>query len=205
MSNPIKAIIFDVGGVLIRTQDQSGRRYWEELLGLPAGGAEAVVLNSAMGHRAQRGEITTEQLWTWVGEYLNLGQDLAAFRYDFWRGDFLDTELLALIRDLRSRYQLGIISNANDSLLETLDTFGLSADFDLIIGSAYEGIMKPDRAIFEKALHRLGCLPQESVFIDDAYANVAAARLIGMNAVHFSPELDLRSELSALGVQMNTD
>jgi phosphoglycolate phosphatase-like HAD superfamily hydrolase len=57
MSSPIRAILFDVGGVLVRTFDPSGRQAWEQRLGLPPGGAEAVVLNSEMGHRAQRGEI----------------------------------------------------------------------------------------------------------------------------------------------------
>ena len=73
MSSPIRAILFDVGGVLVRTFDLSGRQAWEQRLGLPPGGAEAVVLNSEMGHRAQRGEIGDETLWSWVGERLALG------------------------------------------------------------------------------------------------------------------------------------
>lgn len=201
MNETIKAVIFDVGGVLIRTQDQSGRRYWEERLGLPPGGAEAIVLNSPMGYRAQRGEITTAELWAWVNDHLNLGTDLPAFRHDFWQGDALDHELLALIRELRPKYQLAIISNANDTLLDTLEAFGLATEFDLIVGSAYEGIMKPDRAIFDRALNLLGCKPSESIFVDDSYPNVVAARSIGMNAIHFSSDLDLRAELSAVGVR----
>ena len=51
-------------------------------LGLPPGGAEAVVLNSEMGPRAQRGEIGDETLWAWVGERLALGDELPAFRSD---------------------------------------------------------------------------------------------------------------------------
>lgn len=76
MSSPIGAILWDVGGVLVRTFDQSGRQAWEQRLGLPPGGAEAVVLNSEMGHRAQRGEIGDETLWAWVGERLALGDEL---------------------------------------------------------------------------------------------------------------------------------
>ena len=77
MSSPIRAVVFDIGGVLVRTLDQSGRQRWETRLGLPPGGAEAIVLNSDMGHRAQRGEIEDEALWAWVGEHLALGEDLA--------------------------------------------------------------------------------------------------------------------------------
>lgn len=199
----IKAIIFDVGGVLIRTADQSGRQIWESRLGLPPGGAEAIVLNSEMGHRAQRGEISTEALWSWVGTHLELGEELSQFRRDFWRGDFLDQSLVTLVRKLRRRYQLAIISNAMDSLTETLAEHELLEEFDLIVGSAYEGIMKPDPVIYERTLHRLGLLPAESVFIDDSPANVAGAQALGINAVLFKPTTHLPAELAEFGVAVD--
>ena len=199
----IQAIIFDVGGVLIRTIDHSGRQEWESRLGLPSGGAEAIVLNSEMGHRAQCGEITTESLWTWVGEQLDLGSNLSQFRLDFWRGDSVDQSLVDLARKLRRRYILAIISNAMDSLTETLRDLDLLKEFDLVVGSAYEGIMKPNPAIYELTLNRLGIKPHESVFIDDSPVNVASARAIGMHAVLFNPLMDLPFELQKLGVELN--
>jgi len=51
----IKAVIFDVGGVLIRTVDHNYRRKWEKQLGLAKGESEEIVFNSDMGLRAQRG------------------------------------------------------------------------------------------------------------------------------------------------------
>jgi epoxide hydrolase-like predicted phosphatase len=200
MSNPIRAILFDVGGVLVRTFDQTGRQTWERRLGLPPGGAEAVALNSEMGHRAQRGEIGDETLWAWVGEHLALGDGLAAFRADFWRGDRVDESLVALIRRLRPRYQTAVISNATDALRATLQSYGLLDEFDLIVGSAYEGIMKPHPAIYERTLARLGWSADEAVFIDDAPANIAGAAAVGLHTIHFTPATDLASELRRLGV-----
>ncbi|WP_374688654.1 HAD family hydrolase, partial [Promineifilum sp.] len=199
MSNIIRAVIFDVGGVLVRTRDHAGRQAWEARLGLGAGEAEAIVLNSEMGRRAQRGELTTAALWAWVAERLGLGDDLDAFRRDFWRGDAVDEALVGLIRRLRPRYQLAIISNASDSLLPTLSEYGLAEKFDLIVGSAAEGVMKPQPEIYRRALARLGRAPQEAVFIDDAPANVAGARAVGMAAIHFTPGIDLEGELGRLG------
>lgn len=196
----IKAVIFDVGGVLIRTADHTGRQKWESRLQLPPGGAEATVLNSDMGHRAQRGEITTESLWLWVGEHLGLGSDLPQFREDFWRGDFVDQSLVGLVRNLRRRYTLAIISNAMDSLNQTLKEYGLLDEFDLVVGSAYEGVMKPDPAIYERTLDRLEVSPRESVFIDDSPVNIAGAQALGMNAILFRPSTDLPGELSRIGV-----
>lgn len=200
MSSPIRAILWDVGGVLVRTFDQSGRQAWEQRLGLPPGGAEAVVLNSEMGHHAQRGEIGDETLWKWVGERLALGDELAAFRSDFWRGDRVDRSLVALIRQLRPHYQVAVISNATDALRTTLQGYGLLDEFDLIVGSAYEGIMKPHPAIYERALARLGRSADEAVFIDDAPANIAGAATVGLHTIHFTPTIDLAGELRRLGV-----
>ncbi len=202
MNNDIQAVIFDVGGVLVRTFDQGGRRVWEERLGLSPGEAEAIVLNSEMGHRAQRGEITTAGLWAWAGRRLGLDEaDLATFRADFWRGDGVDGQLHDLIRRLHTQYQMAIISNATDALLESLESYGLLGDFDLVVCSAHEGITKPDPAIYEIALTRLGRAARECVFIDDAPANVAAAEEIGMHAIRFTPALDLEAALAALGVR----
>lgn len=200
MNKPIKAIIFDVGGVLVRTADHTGRSTWENRLGLPAGSAEAIVLNSEMGHRAQRGEITHEALWEWVGRSLELGGELSAFRQDFWRGDSVDEKLVDLIRELRRSYKLAVISNATDALRGTLAEYDLLDKFDVIVGSASEGVMKPDPLIYERTLERLGCRAEETIFIDDAPANVAGARALGMNVILLNPAMDLAAELAAFGV-----
>ncbi len=135
-----------------------------------------------------------------MGERLALGDELAAFRSDFWRGDRVDGALVALIRQLRPHYQVAVISNATDALRTTLQGYGLLDEFDLIVGSAYEGIMKPHPAIYERALARLGRSADEAVFIDDAPANIAGAATVGLHTIHFTPTIDLAGELQRLGV-----
>ena len=203
----IKAILFDVGGVLLRTFDQGPRQRWEKRLGLPPGGLEALVLNSERGHMAQRGEVTEEEHWQWVGHTLQLpAADLDQFRRDFWAGDRLDSGLVRDIRRLRRGYRTGIISNAFDGLRHVLHTqYPIADAFDEIVVSAEEGIMKPDARIFERALSRIGCGPQEAVFIDDMAANVAGARAVGLAAVHFTSDVDLLAQLSLLSVVVDDD
>lgn len=200
----IKAIIFDVGGVLLRTFDQSPRQRWEERLGLNPGDAEMLVFNSERGRMAQRGEIAEEAHWQWVGSALNLSAaELVAFRRDFWAGDRLDSQLVQTIRQLRPHYQTGIISNAFDGLRHILHTkYPIADAFDHIVVSAEEGMMKPDAGIFALSLTRLGRAAHEAVFIDDMPANVAGARAAGLFAIHFTPGTDLVTELTNLGVTM---
>lgn len=198
----IKAIIFDVGGVLIRTHDHAPRRNWEKKLGLAERELEQIVFNSEIGQKAQRGEITDGALWTWIGQHLNLSTaDLTAFRSDFWAGDVLDTGLIAFIRSLRSAYQTAIISNATDALHDSLTHQHKIADaFDVIVGSAREKVMKPDPAIYQRTLQRLGRLPQEAVFIDDFAHNIEAARALGWHTIHFRPDTNVPAALAKLGV-----
>ncbi len=198
----IQAVVFDVGGVLVRTEDRAPRAALEKRLGLAAGAAEQLVFNGPMGLQAQQGAISAQDLWAWLQAELKLDEEgLAEFRQAFFAGDRLDTTLVEMIRSLRPRYQTAIISNAMDDLLETVTyRYPMADAFDLIVGSAYERVMKPDPAIFLRTLERLGRAPQEAVFIDDFAHNIEGARAVGMAAIHYTPGVDLQAELARLGV-----
>ncbi|MCC6454107.1 MAG: HAD family phosphatase [Caldilineaceae bacterium] len=200
----IKAIIFDVGGVLIRTETRNARANLEARLGLAPGAAEMLVFNGPLGIQAQSGALTSQALWAAVQAELQLdAAGLAAFRAEFFGGDRLDTELLALVRRLHERYQTAIISNAMDDLLEVVtNQYPLADAFDLIVGSAYQKVMKPAPEIFLWTLAQLGREPHEAVFIDDFAHNIAGARAVGMAAIHYQPGIDLAAELAALGVEV---
>lgn len=200
----IKAVIFDMGGVLVRTVDPLMRARWEERLGLAPGDAERIVLNSDMGRQAQLGAITTAALWAWVqGEFGMDDATLAAFRHDFWAGDVLDDELVELVRYLRVNYRTALLSNFMDELQEVItQRHPLAHAFDLVVGSAYEKVMKPDARIYELTLARLGCRPAEAVFIDDAAHNIEGARQVGMMAIHYQAGMDVAAALMALGLQV---
>jgi HAD superfamily hydrolase (TIGR01509 family) len=75
--------------------------------------------------------------------------------------------------------------------------------FDLIVGSAYEGILKPAPEIFLRTLERLGRQPEEAIFIDDFAQNVAGARAVGMFAVQYTPDLDVAAALAAHGLNLS--
>jgi epoxide hydrolase-like predicted phosphatase len=202
----ITSVIFDVGGVLVRTEDEAPRRRLEQRLGLAPGAAETMVFNSEMGIAAQLGKITTDQLWHWVGEQLKLDETgILEFKQEFFVGDRVNTALLEFIRTLRSRHQTAIISNASDNLLHVLQNdYPIADAFDLIVGSAYERVMKPDAVIFERTLTRLGKKPEDTVFVDDFAHNIAGARAVGMHAVHYQPGVDVPAAFAELGIYPGT-
>jgi epoxide hydrolase-like predicted phosphatase len=198
----VKAILFDFGGVLLRTQDHQGRRKWEEKLGLEEWELEVIVFGSEMGTKAQMGEISYESLWDWIGRRFNLSsQELKDFQHDFWAGDELDSDLVDYIRSLKRDYQIALISNASDNLRQNLkNQHGIADAFDLIVCSAEEHVMKPHKEIYLRTLERLDCEPAEAVFVDDSEPNVQAARKLGISSIHFRPSTDLPSEFVKLGI-----
>jgi len=196
----IKGIIFDVGGVLIRTNDQSYRRQWETRLGLEPGGAAQLVFDSSLGRQAQLGRVTLQEVWAWVGARLGLSaDDLAAFERDFWAGDQLDHDLVHFIRGLRTHYRTALLSNgwARDGRTMA-EKLGLADCFDVFVVSAEVGVAKPDPRIYHITLERLGVLPSEAVFVDDFIENVEAARRLGIQAIHFTDSFRARQQLEDL-------
>jgi epoxide hydrolase-like predicted phosphatase len=193
-----RAVIFDWGGVLMRTVDYAPRHEWDARLGLAEGQVEAAVHGIEAWNRAQRGEIGEEAYWQAVAGKLGLDESAAAWlRGDFYRGDALDESLVSLIRGLRGRRLLvGLLSNNAPSLAAELDALGLADLFDARVISAEIGVMKPDPAAYHAILARLGVLPGAALFVDDSPANVTGAAAVGMAAVRFTPDLDLDAAIT---------
>lgn len=195
----IRAVIFDYGGVLVRTEDDGLRRAWEQRLGLEAGELDRIVFDSDTARLAGIGRLDEAEHWRWVARRLNLSpEEAAAFEVDFFAGDRADAELVALLRDLRPRYKTGLLSNCWPSLRSTLRHQQLDGLFDAIILSCEVGAAKPDPRIYQEALRQLGVAPYEAVFIDDFPANVAGARALGLHAIHFRDTPSLKQALRAL-------
>lgn len=194
----IKAIVFDFGGVLIRTQDYTARRQWEMRLGLPEGGLEAAVFASEAGALAELGRISNAERWRRVGEALGLNSpdEVAQLQRDFFSGDAVNQELISLIHRLRGRYKTALLSNAPMELAQELANFGLNACFDEVVISAVVGLAKPDPAIYRLMLARLGVAAAEAVFIDDMQVNVDAATALGIVGIHYRDNATLYRDLS---------
>lgn len=204
MKNKIKAIIFDIGGVLIRTADRSHRNNLEDRLGLKRGESEILVFNGEMGKKAQMGQINSADLYAWIQSHLGLDETgIQQFKHEFWAGDQLDTDLVDFIRELRKKYTVCIISNFMDALPHMLKTDYPAADaFHFTVVSAHVGIMKPAPQIFEYTLKLLNLRPEETVFIDDFQHNIDGCEAVGMHGIHFTPDLNLKAKLEELGVKL---
>ena len=182
----IHSIFIDFGGVIVRTEDQEPRRLQAEKLGLTSRDLEKIIFESESAQRASTGEITEDDHWQVVAEKLGVAREEAdKITAEFFAGDRTDLPLIDFLRGLRPERKVCLISNAWSGLRTFITRQKLDDVFDAMVISAEVGLTKPDPHIYRLALAKLGARPEESVFIDDVPANVAAARSIGMAGIEF--------------------
>ena len=196
----ISAVIWDLGGVLLRTEDLSTRQALADRMGKSRTELENLVFDGDSGDRAQLGEISADEHWDNIRRILGLdAAGISEFRRQFWEGDQLDVELVDTIRSLRARYKTGLLSNAFSDLRQVVTSvLQISDAFDEMVISAEIHLMKPDARIYQHALQRLGVAAQEAVFIDDMLRNVEGACSQGMKAIHFCQRSQALAELERL-------
>jgi HAD superfamily hydrolase (TIGR01509 family) len=186
---PIKAIYFDLGGVIVRTEDKTPRTQLGAEFGLSRLELEKIVhdwKDESSAARASIGAITEEAHWINVTRALNLPLDERRRIQDqFFAGDKIDWDLINFLREARKTYKVGLISNAWDGLRPWIRNQKLDDAFDHLTISAEVHTVKPRPDIYHYALHALGVKAEESVFVDDFIENIHAANALGIKAVHF--------------------
>lgn len=196
----IKAVIFDVGGVLLRTEDPRPRAALAERFGMSYAEIDRFVFGSPSAVQATLGEIDQEAHWEAVGRELKLSpEELREFQDAFWEGDRVDRSLIDFIAGLRPRYRTGLLSNAWSGARAVMrDRFQILDVFDLAVFSAEVGLAKPDERIYRLMLDQMGVTAREAIFVDDFIANIEAARDLGLHGVHFRGADQARAEIVAL-------
>lgn len=195
----IRAVFFDLGGVIVRTEYQAPRQQLAERLGMEYDDLDRLVFNSDSGLQASIGAITSDQHWEAVLKRLKRPSDeIAAIRDAFFAGDIVDRTILEFLRSLRGTHQTGLISNAWSDLRDYITREKMIDAFDHIIISAEVGVAKPDPKIFQVALEKAGVSPNEAVFVDDFYVNIEGCEKVGMKGIHFKDAQTALAQLKLL-------
>jgi putative hydrolase of the HAD superfamily len=197
----IRAVVFDIGGVLAVTPDMSAALAdkWERQLKL--GHGQMGPLIQEVADAGAIGTITEEEAVHRIAEILKLDtQQLDALMTDLWTNYLgtLNTELATYFASLRPRYRTGIISNSFVGAREREQAYGFEDMTDMIIYSHETGMSKPDPRIYALATERLGVQPAETVFLDDVPQYVDAARQAGLQAVLFTTNQQAIADIEAL-------
>jgi putative hydrolase of the HAD superfamily len=196
----IRAVVFDIGGVLEITPDLGVDRRWETRLGLPAGEMAKRMHDVWLG--GSLGTITLDNVHQAITDRLGLDErQVAEFMADLWR-EYLgtaNTELIEYARGLRPRYRTGILSNSFVGAREREQAaYGFEDLVDEIVYSHEAGMSKPDRRIYALVCSRLNVRHDETVFLDDTAVCVAGAREAGIHAVRYRGNAQAIAEIEKL-------
>jgi putative hydrolase of the HAD superfamily len=194
----INTVIFDLGGVLVRTENKEPRTKLAAKFDMSYEDLSALVYGCESAEMATRGEITAEEHKETVLRELGLPpRTFPEFGDEFWAGDSLDRQLVSFIDGLRGHYTTALLSNAWDDLRPLLENlWKIDGIFDHIFISAEMKTYKPEPKIFQMVINSLGKEPSEMVFVDDFPENITAAREAGLNAIHFHSREQTLAELA---------
>jgi len=182
----IRAVFFDLGGVIVRTEYQAPRQHLAESLDMEYEDLEKLVFAGPSGQQASVGEISTEEHWAQVTKRLRRpASETQYIRDAFFAGDVVDRELIDFIRSLRPKYKTGLISNAWPDLRDYIVEQKFDDAFDHMVISAEVGVIKPEARIYQIALEQAGVSPSEAVFVDDFIENIEGCEDVGMQGIHF--------------------
>jgi epoxide hydrolase-like predicted phosphatase len=196
---PIRAIFFDLGGVILRTEYQTPRQYLAERLNMEYDDLVRLVFESETSRKASIGTLSADEHWAALMVRLKRPvSDVQKIRDEFFGGDVLDYELIQLIRALRGKYKTGLISNAWDDLRQYIVRQKFDDAFDGITISAEVGVVKPEAKIYHVALEQVQVQASEAVFVDDFSVNIEGCEKVDMQGILFKDPDKVKQKLKAL-------
>jgi putative hydrolase of the HAD superfamily len=208
----IRAVVSDFGGVLTTPLSAGFLAYQEEAgVSLEELGRAMQRATEAHGehplYALERGEISEAEFARRLEEQLDAGFDLARLRHLYFERIEPNPAMIRYLAELRGRGLRTALLTNNVREWEPLwraKLPELDDIFELVVDSAFVGMRKPERRIYELTLDRLGdgLRGEECLFVDDLEVNCAGARELGMKAVRFEDSEQAIVELeSALGAQ----
>ena len=205
---PIKAVLFDFGGVFTLSPFSAVELLARERAIDPGVFAELVfgpyhLDTDHPWHKLERGEITLEQT---RGDILQLAT-AAGHEIDLWDvllkmgsahgGKVVNQPMVDLLREVKQAgYQTAIVTNNVKEFSSHWQSLIPIELVDVVVDSAFEGVRKPAPAIYQRTLKRLAALhgqplmPGECLFLDDVQSNVQAAENQGMHALQVGADIE---------------
>ncbi len=197
----IRNIIFDFGGVVL---DIDPSLTLKELANLGFKNTEVFVtpdFQEGVMNKFERGILTPEKFRQKVRE--SIGAEVSDQKIDdAWNALLLDIpkERIAVIEAVRNNYKTFLLSNSNeihyDVYVRDLQLRFGYREFDQLFDKAYFSfdlhLSKPNPEIFEFVLNQHRLVPAETLFIDDTFEHIEAARKLGLKTYHLQKPERLR-------------
>jgi len=194
MKKNLKAIIFDLGNVIINIDPQIYESEFAKI-GININHPRLI----EMSHNIECGLSSFES-------FVDLANDISCQKLNYdtyiraWNSILLDfpKRRIEMIQHLKSEFDIYLLSNTNTVHKEAyckafMNEYGFEFDslFKIPFYSQDMGCRKPSAEIYEKMIAESGVVPQECLFIDDIAENVEGGEKAGFNVVHAVPGFDI--------------
>jgi FMN phosphatase YigB (HAD superfamily) len=197
-----RAIIFDLGKVLVHFDFRRGYRALEGICPYTAAEIPKRLAPTGLVEQLETGMIEPQDFVSRLSEILGLKLSYEEF-CQIWGCIFQHTLVPeSLVEALGKRYRLLLLSNTNAIHFETIRrNYPILRHFHELILSHEVKAMKPDPRIYQAALEKARCRPEECFYTDDIPEYVEGARRAGIDAVQFESADKLEEELKQRGIE----
>ena len=199
-----KTIIFDIGGVVTKTDFQAIYSNFAKRVGLSP--EIVIAYHKEKIHDLLLGNITLGQFWK---DMISAGADPKLDLRNIWieegtKNREVIKELLGIIKELRKKYSVGVLTNLTPTRLILDEKMDLYSHFDYAVLSCKEHLKKPDPAFYFLALKAASAEPEEAIYVDDKESCTAPAEELGIKSILYvyPDNTKLLESLTKLGVSV---
>lgn len=199
----IKAIIFDIGGVVINDDFLAYAKNLEKKAGMSKERIFRSVIGSPEWRLYFKGKISGKEVWKAIKSKYLPPKIAEEIRKTWWDMLVPIPGTIELIRRLKPAYRIFFISNVDRkcSLYVRRKYPEIFSLFENHVVSYEAGMAKPEKGIYRYALRKFGLKPGECIFIDNQPENIPPARELGIKAIRFRGPERLERELENIGVR----
>ena len=204
---PVKALLFDLGGVLINIDVARTLHAWAKFSALSFAEISSAFQQDLAYQQHETGEITAKEYFDHLRSSLKLQASNSQIAAG-WNALLLDeiVDTVQAIRAVREQRQLPcyVFTNTNPTHQAVWQTryAQMVSLFERVFVSSEIGLRKPHRVAFDYVVREIGVAPDAILFFDDLPDNVAGARAAGLRAVQVRNPADVRQTLRGLGCVM---
>jgi len=192
----IKSIVFDWGGVLIDQPTPGLIRYFIKHLNISD--VQLLTAHRKYNDSFQKGIIDESTYWKGICKELKINPPREP---SLWKRALKHVyrerhNMFNLAFVLQNNgYKTALLTNTEPPAMELFQDQHYDM-FDVEVFSCAEGYRKPEHKIYEITLKRLGCKPEETLFIDDREENIKAAVSLGIQSIMYVNQRQIKAKLA---------